>query len=191
MPNLPSTRILIPSVRPNTMKAIMNARIEGLAFSGRISGPRRRPGWMLNLADDPGFTWNKGLGPEEGKSSPAGGLVAHLRHVIEIGRRLTDAPRQRLGCGGWLPWSSLASLGGPPRAACAFPASRSPTQPRPPRAHQGSPQGRTESRACMYPPVPDGVQMIQDRASGVCGFGRKLPGWTQARRIGKRRSRSP
>src|SRR5216684_3882283 len=36
MPNLNSTRILIPSVRPNTMIATMNARIEGLASSGRI-----------------------------------------------------------------------------------------------------------------------------------------------------------
>src|SRR6267142_5232616 len=42
MPNLPSTRILIPHVRPNTMKATMNARIEGLAFSAFPSA-RARP----------------------------------------------------------------------------------------------------------------------------------------------------
>src|SRR5882724_7673134 len=43
MPYLNSTRILIPSVRPNTMIATMNARIEGVAFSGRhiLSAP----GW--------------------------------------------------------------------------------------------------------------------------------------------------
>ena len=35
MPYLNTTRILIPTVRPNTMIATMNALIEGLAFSGR------------------------------------------------------------------------------------------------------------------------------------------------------------
>src|SRR5882672_1079219 len=35
MPYLNSTRILIPNVRPNTMIATMNARIEGLAFTDR------------------------------------------------------------------------------------------------------------------------------------------------------------
>src|SRR5450631_349110 len=41
MPYLNSTRILITSVRPNTMIATMNAHIEGLALSGRhiLSAP--------------------------------------------------------------------------------------------------------------------------------------------------------
>jgi hypothetical protein len=52
MPNLPSTRILIPHVRPNTMKATMNARIEGLAFNGpeyRRSGSTKA--LLLRLAE--------------------------------------------------------------------------------------------------------------------------------------------